>query len=303
MSGGHGGKGRRHKKHPPHEEHENHERWLVSYADMMTLLMVLFIVLFAISQVDASKFVKLKSGLAAGFGAESVALEGQGSQLEEANPDSQPFDPGSKVGVPVEAASAAAQDEELRKAVAAADRAKQSQMAQRAETEADNLQEIQKKLAAELAAQGLADNVRFTIDERGLVVTIVTSSVIFAGDSAELQEGGRGVLDAVGPTIAALPNRIQVDGHTNQLPVQTRNYPSGWELSSARASSVVRYLISRFGLPAARMSAAGYADTRPLIPPSDPQAATMNRRVEVIVMSTLPANEAALLPGAAADTN
>ena len=111
------------------------------------------------------------------------------------------------------------------------------------------------------------------------------------------------MLEAIGPTVAALPNRIQVDGHTNQLPVQTRNYPSGWELSSARAASVVRYLISRFGLPAARMSATGYADTRPLLAPADPQAANMNRRVEVIVMSTLPANEAALLPGAAADTN
>jgi chemotaxis protein MotB len=303
MSGGHGGKGRRHKKHPPHEEHENHERWLVSYADMMTLLMVLFIVLFAISQVDATKFVKLKSGLAAGFGAESVALEGQGSKLAEENPDEQPFDPGSKVGTPVDQAEAAAQDEELTKAVAAADRAKQSQMAQHAEDEADKLQEIQKRLTAELEAKGLADNVRFTIDERGLVVTIVTSAVIFGGDSAELQSGGRGILDSIGPTVAALPNNIQVDGHTNQLPVQTRDYPSGWELSSARASSVVRYLISNFSLPANRMSAAGYADTRPLLPPSDPQAVTMNRRVEVVVMSTLAANEAALLPGAAADTN
>jgi chemotaxis protein MotB len=300
MSGGHG-KGKRHKKHPPHEEHENHERWLVSYADMMTLLMVLFIVLFAMSQVDADKFVKLKAGLAAGFGAENVALEGRGSQLQEAEPDSQPFDPGSKVGQPVDPAEAAAEDEELKKVIADADRAKQSQMAQRAETEADKLQEIQKKLTAELEAKGLANNVRFTIDERGLVVTIVTSSVIFAGDSAELQAGGRGILDSIGPTIAALPNKIQVDGHTNQLPVQTRNYPSGWELSSARASSVVRYLIDRFGLPAIRMSAAGYADTRPLLDPKDPQAATVNRRVEVVVMSSLPPNEAALLPSAAGD--
>jgi chemotaxis protein MotB len=302
MSGGHGG-GRRHKKHPPHEEHENHERWLVSYADMMTLLMVLFIVLFAISQVDASKFVKLKSGLAAGFGAEHVALEGRGTQLQDANPESEPFDPGAKVGTPVDPAQAEAQDEELKKAVAQADRAKQSQMAQRAEAEADKLQEIQRQLTAELEAKGLANNVRFTIDERGLVVTIVTSSVIFGGDSADLQAGGRGILDSIGPTIAALPNRIQVDGHTNQLPVQTRNYPSGWELSSARASSVVRYLISRYGLPANRLSAAGYADTRPLIDPSDPQSVSLNRRVEVIVMSSLPPSEAALLPAAAGDPN
>jgi chemotaxis protein MotB len=300
MSGGHGGKGRRHKKHPPHEEHENHERWLVSYADMMTLLMVLFIVLFAISQVDAEKFVKLKSGLAAGFGAESVALEGRGKDLQDTNPESEPFDPGSKVGTPVGAAETQAQDEELQKAVAQADRAKQSQMAQHAETEVDALKEIQKRLTEQLAAKGLADNVRFTIDERGLVVTIVTSSVIFGGDSAALQAGGRGILDSIGPTIATLPNKIQVDGHTNQLPVQTRNYPSGWELSSARASSVVRYLIANFGLPAGRMSAAGYADTRPLYPASDPNSVTMNRRVEVVIKSTLPADEAALLPAAAA---
>ena len=292
---------RRRRRAEHDEAHGNHERWLVSYADMMTLLMVLFIVLFAMSQVDSDKFVKLKAGLAAGFGAESVAFEGRGSKLQEADPESQPFDPGSKVGQPVDPAEAAAEDKELKKAIADADRAKQSQMAQRAETEADKLQEIQKQLTTELEAKGLANNVRFTIDERGLVVTIVTSSVIFGGDSADLQAGGRGILDSIGPTIAALPNKIQVDGHTNQLPVQTRNYPSGWELSSARASSVVRYLIDRFGLPAIRMSAAGYADTRPLLDPSDPQATTVKRRVEVVVMSSLPPNEAALLPGAAGD--
>lgn len=303
MSGGHGGRGRRSRKHPPHEEHENHERWLVSYADMMTLLMVLFIVLFAMSQVDASKFVKLKSGLAAGFGAESVALQGRGTQLQDTDPDSQPFDPGAKVGTPVDPAQAAATDEELQKAVAAADRARQSRMAQHADDEAENLKEIQRQLTADLQAKGLANNVRFAIDERGLVVTIVTSAVIFAGDSAELQAGGRGILDSIGPSVAALPNKIQVDGHTNQLPVQTRNYPSGWELSSARASTVVRYLIDTFRIPSIRMSAAGYADTRPLLDPSDPNAPTQNRRVEVVIMSSLPPEEAALLPSAAGQPN
>jgi chemotaxis protein MotB len=301
MSGGHGGgRSRRHKKHPPHEEHENHERWLVSYADMMTLLMVLFIVLFAISQVDSEKFVKLKSGLAAGFGAESVALEGRGTKLQEGSEDPQPFDPGSKVGVPVDGEAAAAQDKELQEAVAKADRARQSQMAQHAEAEVEKLEQLRAQLTAELAAKGLADNVRFTIDERGLVVTIVTSAVIFPGDSAALLDGGRKVLDSIGPTVAALPNRIQVDGHTNQLPVQTQNYPSGWELSSARASSVVRYLIEHYHLPEARMSAAGYADTRPLYPATDPRSVTMNRRVEVVVLSSLPADERALLPAVAA---
>jgi len=298
MSGGHGGKARRHKKHPPHEEHENHERWLVSYADMMTLLMVLFLVLFAMSQVDITKFTKLKSGLAAGFGAESVALQGTGNKLQEAN-DPAPFDPGAKVGVPVDPGAPEAGDEELQRAVAQADRAKQSQMAQHAEAEVEKLKEVKEKLEAELAAKGMADSVRFSIDERGLVVTIVTNQVVFPGDSATLLDGGRRVLDSIGPAVAALPNKIQVEGHTNQLSIRTQNYPSGWELSSARASSVVRYLIEHFQMPETRLSAAGYADTRPLYPASDPRSVTMNRRVEVVVLSSLPADERALLPGIA----
>ena len=302
MSGGHGGghgsKARRHKKHPPHEEHENHERWLVSYADMMTLLMVLFLVLFAMSQVDVTKFTKLKAGLAAGFGAESVALEGKGTKVQEQE-DPLPFDPGQKVGVPVDPNSGDISDEQLQKAVAAADRAKQSQMARHAKAEVEKLEEVKKKLEAELAAEGMADAVKFSIDERGLVVTIVTNQVVFPGDSATLLDGGKKVLDSIGPLVASLPNKIQVDGHTNQLPGGTQNYPSGWELSSARASSVVRYLIDNYHLPETRLSAAGYADTRPLYPPSDPRAVTQNRRVEVVVMSSLPADERALLPGIA----
>jgi chemotaxis protein MotB len=298
VSGGHGGgKSRRHKKHPPHEEHENHERWLVSYADMMTLLMVLFLVLFAMSQVDVTKFTKLKAGLAAGFGAESVALDGKGTQVQEAE-DVTPFDPGSKVGVPADPAGDVS-DEELRKAIAQADRAKASQRAQHAAAEVKRLEEIKKQLEAELAAKGMSDSVKFTIDERGLVVTIVTNQVVFPGDSATLLDGGKRVLDSIGPLVASLPNKIQVDGHTNQLPTQTQNYPSGWELSSARASSVVRYLIDRYQVPEIRLSAAGYADTRPLYPASDPRAVTQNRRVEVVVLSSLPADERALLPSIA----
>src|SRR6185503_6908291 len=102
--GGHGkgaakahGKGHG-KKHADHEEHENHERWLVSYADMMTLLMVLFIVLFAISQVDQKKFAQLKQGLAAGFGAPTTPFEGGESTLFESTQESEALDVGSGIG-------------------------------------------------------------------------------------------------------------------------------------------------------------------------------------------------------------
>ena len=164
--------------------------------------------------------------------------------------------------------------------------------------EIDNLKKVQEQITASLKQRNLDQNVIFKIDERGLVVTVVTSSVVFAGDRADLLAPGRQIIDAVVPTLSALPNRIEVDGHTNQLPVPTVNYPSAWELSTARASAVVRYLLGR-GIPIGRLSAAGFAGTRPLLPPSDPRAPTMNRRVDIVVLSSLPANERALLPTAA----
>jgi len=290
--GGHGGGGGRRKKHEEHEEHENHERWLVSYADMMTLLMVLFIVLFAMSQVDKEKFNQLRHSLSAGFGGESVAFQGRGEQVQE----QQDAAPEPMQEIPAKQTVA---DKELQQAVQNADRAKQSQMAQHAEKEVENLEAIKQKILEALEAQGLADAVRFTIDERGLVVTIVTSGVVFAGDQAALLSAGREILDGVGPSLASIPNRIQVDGHTNQLPIGSSNYPSGWELSSARASSVVRYLHDRFAIGNERLSATGFADTRPLYPAADPRSVTLNRRVEVVILSTLPAEERALLPSAA----
>lgn len=298
-----GRRGRR-KRGGHDEEHVNHERWLVTYSDMMTLLMVLFIIMFAMSQVDAVKFAQLKAGLAVGFGAEHIAFNGQGNQVHDENNADSNFDMASNVGPGNGEGQVQAQDEardeELKEAVRQADLVKASTRQQHAQGEVKNLEEIKQKILGALDAKGLAGSVRFSIDERGLIVTIVTSSVIFAGDRAELLDAGRQVLDAVGPALVALPNHVQVDGHTNQLPIPTVNYPSGWELSTARASSVVRYLNERHGVPETRLSAAGYADTRPLYPASDARAVTLNRRVEVVVMSTLSAEERALLPSAAA---
>ena len=100
---------------------------------------------------------------------------------------------------------------------------------------------------------------------------------------------------AMVPPLARVDNQLQVDGHTNQLNVSTAPYPSGWELSSARASSVVRYLIEQGHLAAHRLSAAGYSDQRPLLPPSDPRSVTRNRRVDIVVLSKLPASARASL--------
>jgi len=254
-------------------------------------------VLFAISQVDQKKFAELKNGLAVGFGSPSVAFDGGETSLMESSNEDSPLDLASGVG----GTAAKSDDPAVQEAVAALERAKAQARQRAAKNEVESFEKIKAQITEAMEKSGLQDNVRFTIDERGLVVTVVTSSVVFAGDRADLLPAGQRILDAIGPTVAALPNRIEVDGHTNQLPVKTVNYPSGWELSTARASSVVRYLNSHAHIPEARLFAAGYADTKPMYPPSDPKAPTLNRRVEIVVLSNLPADARALLPSAASD--
>jgi chemotaxis protein MotB len=299
MSGG--GHGKRHKK-VHEEEHENHERWMVSYADMLTLLFVLFVVLFAISQVDQRKFAALKNGLAAGFGAASPFDGGtgvnSGSGVASSEDSIKPDMNLTPALASQNTSQSRAEQTAAARAVAAANLAKQQQQYAAAQQEVEKYAQVKKRIKQALADQKLNAGVRFTVDSRGLVVTIVTSSVVFAGDSAALRPAGQRIVAAIAPALRPLKNNIEVDGHTNQLPVPTRNYPTAWELSTARASAVVRFLVSD-GLPASRMSAAGYAGERPLYPPSDPRAVTLNRRVEVIVLSALPAEESALLPSAA----
>jgi chemotaxis protein MotB len=302
MSSGGGGAKRKKGGHEEHEEHVNHERWLVSYADMLTLLFVLFVVLFSMSSIDQKKFAELAAGLSAGFGAQSVTFQGETSNLEgsgaaaqvvEIDPGANPGD-GSSGTLNLTTAQQAAVD----RAVQAQSRAKASQDAQAATKEAENLKQVERKVSDALKAAKLLDQVKFTIDQRGLVVTVLTNEVVFEGDRAELRAGGATILDALAPTLVKLPNNIEVDGNTNQLASQTKYYPSGWELSAARASAVVRHLTDQ-GLAKSRMSAVGFSDTKPLIDPADPRSITMNRRVDVVVLTMLKPDQAALLPAAA----
>jgi chemotaxis protein MotB len=192
------------------------------------------------------------------------------------------------------------QKEAVARAIRAASRKQASMNAKAATKEAENLKEVERKIADALAKAKLLNEVKFVIDRRGLVVTIVTNEVVFAGNRAELRSGGKKILDAIAPALAKLPNNIEVDGNTNQLKAVTTFYPSGWELSAARASATVRYLTGH-GLAKNRMSAVGFSDTKPLIDPKDPRAVTMNRRVDVVVLTQLNAEQAALLPAAAGD--
>jgi chemotaxis protein MotB len=278
--------------HSAHEEeHENHERWLVTYADMLTLLMVLFIVMFAISQVDQKKFNELRTGMAAGFGSPATVLSGTQGVVADQPISPNPINIGG-FGGPQSAAQATSANQ--RAAAAAAASAVTAEVAK--------LEQAKAKIIAALKAKGMANNVEFRLTQRGLVVSIITDNVIFPADLATLQPQGAAVLRAIAPALNALPNDIAVEGNTNQVG-HPKYFPTEWELSVARAVAVVRYLIDHCDVAAHRLSATGNADQRPLLPPSNPQAAVKNRRVEIIVESSLSAADSSLIPSVATPTS
>jgi chemotaxis protein MotB len=263
------------------EEHENHERWLVTYADMITLLMVLFIVMFAMSSVDQKKFNALKSGLAAGFGQSTSVLDGSESILEEPGTAlAQPIDPNKITGNP---------DAQIIKSQMAeeAHRLRNEAEYQDAAVEADRLLDIQKRLMAALKKEGLEDDVQTKLDGRGLTVSLVSRHVVFQANLATLTERGRRILDTLAPVLRDIPDRLQIEGHTNQASGKPKFYPSDWDLSSARAVTVLRYLNEVEAVPSVRLAAVGFGHIKPLVDPTKPGSQMLNKRVDIVVMSRL----------------
>ncbi len=270
------------RKHAVHEEeHENHERWLVTYADMITLLMVLFIVLFAMSTVEQKKFNALKSGLAAGFGQSTSVLDGSESILDEPGTSAaEPINPNKVQDNPeiaqikVDAVTAAA---------AAANQRKYAD----ASAEAQRLLGVRDRLLTALEAKGLASDVRTKIDGRGLTVSLVSRHVVFAANLADLSDRGRQIVDTLAPVLRQLDDKLAIEGHTNQAAGPPKYYPSDWDLSSARAVTVLRYLSERKGIPDTRLSAVGFGHIKPLVDPSRPRSQVLNKRVDIVVLSSL----------------
>jgi chemotaxis protein MotB len=271
------------RRREQHEEHANHERWLITYSDMITLLMVLFIVMFAISQVDQKRFDMLKEGMAAGFGQSSSPFQGRQSVMSEEGLD--PLDPIKPN--PVEGA----RPEQVR-----LDQAGRSQEAQQpgtvsadqyaeAKAEGDRLRRLQRRIQRVLAEHGFARDVAMAIDERGLSISLVSRHIVFDANLAVLTERGKRVLDVLAPVLRDLDNQIDVDGHTNQVKVKPKYYPTDWELSAARAVTVLRYLNERGNVASSRLSAVAYGHERPLMDPDKPGSQALNKRVDIVVLS------------------
>ncbi|HEY0187073.1 MAG TPA: flagellar motor protein MotB [Cellulomonas sp.] len=295
------GKGRRGAAHE--EEHINHERWLVSYGDMLTVLMALFIVLYAMSAVDQDKYDALRASLAAGFGDGSVndsVLDGSDGTMDGTSSASDAAETGTSgmvdadEGLGLQASDPA--PEVSPTATATVDPATLAA----AEAEEAHLEEVREHILAALSTADLQDAVRFRVDERGLVLGLVADDVFFAQGSAVLTATAEQVLDLAAPTLVGLQEQISVEGHANTVPISGR-YATNWELSADRATQVLRHLVEQDGMPGTRIQAVGYGDTRPLVDGSGEDALTTNRRVDLVILSAAPEAVRALLPSVAAE--
>ncbi len=192
--------------HEEEEEPAGHERWLITYADMITLLMVLFVVLFAIGQTDLAKYSKLKAGLADGFHGDAAPGDPESMLAGGSEPDA---------ARPIAAAKETAADAQV-----ALDEKLAHEVALAQERAA--LEQTAAQIKANFEALGLGDRVELRVELRGLVVAIVTDRVLFDSGSASLRSDGRDVLGALGPTLAALPNGIAIEGHTDDVAMKAK---------------------------------------------------------------------------------
>jgi chemotaxis protein MotB len=148
----------------------------------------------------------------------------------------------------------------------------------------DSFVKLRAEITRSLQLRGLNGSVEFDRQERGLVINVVTDKVLFDLGSADLRPQGARVLDAIGPSLAKVGNTLSVEGHTDNIPISGGAFPSNWELSTERATTVLRYLLSKRVSPR-RVSAAGYADQRPLVGNDTPAHRARNRRVAIVVLN------------------
>lgn len=323
----------RHDDHEEHEEHVNHEAWVIPYADVLTLLMALFLVLWALgdtndekTSVAAESFRRELGGRGGisqfdiGFGtgggplanggvsvlegagpapmsseqdpnALTGDLEGDGGDTivpdesgvligdpsAEIAPDDPTFDPLDDPTLESSGGGGGLDGDETEPATGDGTNPP-------AVDTADPLDEIEQAVRDEAVGSGLATAVGFRREARGLVVSIVSDSVLFGEGAADVRPAGITILDVVADALADRPNSIIVEGHTDSRPISTAEFPSNWELSTSRATSVLRFLSEDRDIDPGRLSAAGYADTRPLADAGDPESLARNRRVEIVVI-------------------
>jgi chemotaxis protein MotB len=242
---------RRRKKH---EEHESHERWLVSYADFITLLFAFFVVLYATSNQNEDKERQFENSIRAKFHLAAIGLGGTSAPNMGAGPTGQVFDP--------------------------------LELIQRRRLNTDDLEDyvnklLDKNMTAKERKEAVA-GVRH--DAIGVRITLAASQ-FFQPGSAKLKAPAVKVLNEIAKILKNANRQVIIEGHTDDKPVVGTQFESNWELASMRATTVVRYLINVYKMDPTKLGAVSYGDTRPLVPNINEENRAKNRRIEIVIVN------------------
>lgn len=251
------------KKHP---EHVNLERWLVSYADFITLLFAFFVVMFAISQADLSKFRKVSASIRSAFSSGPVGVVDLGGATSGTTVN--PFETS-------EVSRGRINDMPAGKTNTAADR----------DPELQEVKELlEESISLELGASDVSDRLEMQFDSRGLIVRIATRDFFDEGQ-IEARIDVRPILDQIAKILSKTKRLVRVEGHADLEESKTINYPSSWELAAGRAAWVAKYWIARFEINPMRIAVSGYGHFHPLTIGREPWERAKNRRVEIIILN------------------
>lgn len=251
----------RRRRHRHGEEHgeENGERWLLTYADMITLLLALFVVLFAMSSISVKKFLALKVGLTQTFNPSAINTSGSQGLLQQTSLVPIASANATQIGQPSPAGAAQS---------------------------AAQLDRIATEVSQALARQHLSSAASVTVSKRGVTVQVLADKAFFATDSARLGPVGNEVVDTIAGVVKTKPNDLVAEGFTDNVPITGGPYNSNWELSAARAANVVNRLNVVDGIAQTRLSAQGFGQTHPVAPNTTPAQRAENRRVDVVILAS-----------------
>jgi chemotaxis protein MotB len=249
-----------------HEKEANHERWLVSYADFITLLFAVFVTLYAMSQTDKRKVEALVASMKESFGHIRT-----GASAERVNiVDSTDLRMIPNIKPEILTPGKGGQDEGVNR--------------KRTHAEIKDFEEIKAAIDANLKKHGAQDKVSVEVTKRGLVVTLKEAGFFDSG-SAEVKQSSYGLLANVAESLTRYNNPIRVEGNTDNVPISSRIFKSNWELSTGRATNIVHYLIENYGFQPEKISAVGYGEYHSIAANNDESGRRKNRRVDIVLLA------------------
>ena len=282
MSSARAGRGRRKGGHE--ETPENEERWLLTYADMLTLMFALFMVLFSISSVNISKFKTLQQSLKSAFS--GSILSGGHAIMQSGSESTSKHTPAT---APVPAIIPITPNVPKLQDTNAQQIGNAMVSASGTVAEQKSFEELKRRLDAYARSHGFAKSVVSNITRQGLVVRVLTDNLLFTSGSATLKSTGDPLLDEVAHLLNIdRKNPITVEGFTDNVPIHTAEFPTNWQLSTDRAVNVLLYLTAH-GVIRGRLGAAGYADLHPVASNTSATGRARNRRVDIVLNRDYPA--------------